>query len=245
MEANRGKKETPQRVSWLKDVWGNTALSHIPALSSLQRKSPFFVYFVAQISQVNVPTPHLENNKVCVHVSSHACVSTAGWASCPISVRPDMIRRQIVSPSSLPLSGPWRFCSEVRKGLNADIVRRCLWYPCSTEIEIHWKQASTNEAIETETNGWCYIEREQGMLLHKMREEGQVGFDSVNVWKCSKKNKERKTCAWIEEEDALCGHFEVCRRTCRLFYKVIVFQTENAHWNWNVSFLITVFIACW
>lgn len=56
----------------------------------------------------------------------NACVSpdvyeyTAGWASCPISVRPDIIRCQNMSYSSL--SGPWLFNLKVRVGLIADIV---------------------------------------------------------------------------------------------------------------------------
>lgn len=125
--------------------------SHLSSV--LLRKRVSVCVFVAEISQANLPAPHLQERKVCMCgcVSSHICVSTAGWASCPISVRPDMIRRQIVSSSAL--SGPWRFCSEVRKGLNADIVQHCLWYPGTAKIQNRWKQASTNPAVEAQTLG--------------------------------------------------------------------------------------------
>lgn len=98
-----------------------------------------------------LPKPPTGKESVYMCVSSHICVSTAGWASCPISVRPDMIRRQIVSSSSL--SGSWRFCSKVRKGLNADTVQHCLWYFVTTKTQIHWKQASTDVSAETQALG--------------------------------------------------------------------------------------------
>lgn len=160
---------------------GTVSLSHTFSLFSVEKESVFVFSCSDKKSKKTRLQPTYRKEKcVCVCVSSHIRVSTAGWASCPISVRPDMIRRQIASSSSL--SGPWRLCSEVRKGLNADIVQHFLWYPGTTKIQILWKQASTNPAVETQTLGNITLKENEDCCCTK--DEGEAMW-AVCLWYCS------------------------------------------------------------
>lgn len=79
-----------------------------PFLCSLEERESVFVFCCSDKKKKKVKKKKesactyrkRESARACVRVcvSWHICVSTAGWAaSCPISVRADMIRRQIAS----------------------------------------------------------------------------------------------------------------------------------------------------
>lgn len=196
MVPGRGKKSTIKGCCGLKK---EPLLQVIPSLCSLEGKSQCLC-FVAQISQANLPASHQQEKE-----SAYVCVSSAGWASCPISVRPDMIRRQIVSSPSL---WPLAFLLRGEKGSKR-------WH--SATLPLIPRHHKDTDPLETSLNkstscnsdiGLYYIEREKGGVEVKWALTALLCYGNPHKG------------SWRREEDALCGLLEVRRNVCRLFCKV-------------------------